>query len=78
MSETQILNWLKFDIIRKIFKACMEVPKSAKEIEKLTGSNSTEIAEDLEILERHQAIRFSEGKWKATELGIKAYQKYFG
>jgi len=78
LSEKEILNWLKFDTIRKILESCLEVPKTAKEIETLTGFDTRSIAEDLDLLERHQAVAFSGGKWKATEQGIHVYRKFFG
>lgn len=78
MSEREVLKWLKFDDTREIFETIMEVPKSAKEIERLVGRKLSEIAGELDILERHGAVTFSGGKWKATKLGIDVYHKYFG
>jgi DNA-binding IclR family transcriptional regulator len=62
----------------KIFKACMETSRSAKEIVDLTGMNHSEVAEDLETLQRHKILVFLEGRWKATSTAIEVFQKYFG
>jgi len=77
LSEKEIFNWLKYDDSRKIFETIVQVPKSAKEIEKLTGYLASKVAEELEIMERHGAIEFAGGKWKATEMGLQVYRKFF-
>lgn len=77
MSESDILSWLKLDDYLKIFKTCMETPKSAKEIVALTGMQPSEVADKLETLLRHKICEFSEGKWKATGVAIEVFQKYF-
>ena len=78
MSERDIFGWLKFGDYRKIFETIMETPKSAKAIATLKRTSLSEVAEKLERLESIRAVNFSEGRWKATDLGIKVWKKYFG
>ena len=78
LSETEIYDRLRLDASRKIFETCMYIPKSAKEIEELTGLSSRDVAEDLKILERLEAIQLLGGKWIGTSFGKKTWLKYFG
>jgi len=79
MTEEQrkALDYLKRHYLMKLVVACIDTPKSARELEKITHQSPKEIAEYLEILERHQILQFVDGKWKPTELGRRTYEKYF-
>jgi len=78
LSEKEMIGWLKFDEYRTIFEICVKEPKTAKEIEALSGLSPSDIAEKLQIMENHGILEFSQGKWKATETGTQVYRKFFG
>ena len=77
MSEGEILVWLKFDKYRKLVETCEITAKPAKEIARLINESVSETGDMLETLERHKAVEYREGGWKATELAIRVLNKYF-
>lgn len=77
MLNREMLSWLKVDAFKTIFETLRESSKSAKEIETKTGLRPNDIADDLEIMERHGIVEFLDGKWKAATKGMEVYKKYF-
>lgn len=76
ISESDILNWIKFEDYRKVVEACEATPKSGAEIARLIG-DPKRAAEILDILERYGALKYTEDGWKATEIAIMTLKKYF-